>query len=294
MKGLFMNCKRTAILATFIFTFLITITSFASGTIDSRTSKLCKMGKVYASGTSSAVYSCMGHSYGKKVDLSKYGLDGELDYVHAMFYLAKVKSDVNAKSADLDKSAVKVKKGTQVVIMYMKRHHKSSSSICRLSNKRTVVIPNSKLTVLKYLYNSSTAYTDAQIEGWVKQNKITSKTKYMFVASKFNQRGWILENINGEWICKYHLGISTGAFTGGGLPNDCYGLNSLQINTHYKNKSNVGPTGRGISYASKEGGNQIHTGAAYHPFTHGCIAMSSKNYNYVYWYLPYKTRVVSY
>ena len=50
-----------------------------------------------------------------------------------------------------------------------------------------------------YIYNSSTAYTDAQIEEWVASRKLTSKTKYMFVASKYNQHGWIMTRVSGKW-----------------------------------------------------------------------------------------------
>ena len=271
-----------------------TIKPYAAVKADKRTRSICKFGNVYNGGTDRTARRSKGHSHGKAISLSAYGLDGSLDYVHPMFYLAKVKSKVKAKSADGNKSGVSVKKGSKVVIMYMKSQSRKSKSVCRLKNGRTVYIPNSKLNVLYYIYNSSSSYTDAQIEEWVKTNRITSKTKYMFMVSKFNQRGWILEKRNGSWICKYHLGVSTGTFTAGGLPNDCYGLNSLSINTHYKNKKNVGGNGKGISYASKAGGNQIHTGKMYYPYTHGCIATSTKNFNFIYTRLPYKTRVVSF
>ena len=274
--------------------FLVTIlfcstVSYAGGVEDQKTLTKAKFGTIYVPDTKKVVYKCRGSSHGKTISLEKFGLDGELDYVHPMYYIAKVKSNVKAKSADSNHSSVKVKKGSEVVILYMSSHSRQSSSICRLKNKRTVSIPNSKLRVITYLYNSSSAYTDAQIEGWVKQHRITSKTKYMFVVSKFNQHGWILEKKHGEWLCKYHLALSTGAYTNVGLPNDCYGLNSLSINTHYINKRGFG---RGISYASKFGGNQIHLGKAGYPFTHGCIGMPKKEYNFVYYYLPYKTRVV--
>ena len=272
--------------------FVFPVCGLASGLNDKVTRKACKVGNIYNPGTSKEVRRCKGHSYGKKVNLSAYGLDGELDYVHGMFYIATVRANVLAKSADSNRSSVRIKKKTKVVVLYFKS--RKGKAVCRLKNKRTVYIPAEKLSVKYYLYNSSTAYTDAQIEGFVQQHNITSKTKYMFFVSKFNQHGWILTKVNGKWICKYKLGISTGAYTNNGLPNDIYGLKSLQINTHYKNKKNVGSDGRGISYASKTGGNQIHTGQVYHPYTHGCIAMRSKDFKFVYWYLPIHTRVVSY
>ncbi len=261
----------------------------AGGVEDPVTRKAAKFGSVEVSGTGTAAMRVRGSSHGRNVDLSAWGLDGELDYVHAMYYMAKVKSSCTAASADSNKSKVKVKKGQQVVVLYFPRN-RGGKAVCRLKSGRTVKIPVGKLKVSFYIYNSSSAYTDAQIEEWVASRHITSKTKYMFVASKFNQHGWILTKESGKWICKYVLKISTGAYTNYGSPNDCYPVNSCSIQTHYINKKNIG---RGISYASKYGGNQIHYGkTVLHPSTHGCIAMRTRDYNFVYWYLPYKTRVV--
>ena len=260
----------------------------AAGVDDPVTRKAAKFGSVKVSGTETVARRAIRKSHGKKVNLSAWGLDGALDYVHGMYYMAKVKTTYEAKSADSVKSKVKVKKGQKVVILYYPR--RNGNAVCRLKNRRTVYIPVKKFKVLYYIYNSSTAYTDAQIEEWVASRHITSKTKYMFVASKFNQHGWILTKVSGKWICKYVLNITTGAYTGGGLPNDCYSLNSCSIQTHYIHKKDMG---RGISYASKAGGNQIHYRKnVLYPSTHGCIAMRHTDYNFVYWYLPYKTRVV--
>lgn len=260
----------------------------AGGVEDPVTRKAAKFGSVLVSGTSTAAMRVKGRSHGKKVNLSAWGVDGALDYVHGMYYMAQLKSAYTAPSADADKAKVKVKKGEKVLVLYYPK--RKGKAICRLKNKRTVRIPAGKLRVKYYIYNSSTAYTDAQIEEWVASRKLTSKTKYMFVASKYNQHGWIMVRQSGKWICKYVLNISTGAYTNGDLPNDCYPLNSCSIQTHYINKKNIG---RGISYASKYGGNQIHYGnKVLFPSTHGCIAMKSRDYNFVYWYLPYGTRVV--
>ena len=286
-----MTYKRIILFIAFV-TIMSTITVNAAGVEDPITRNLCHFGEVYKEDTNTTVFSAKGHSYGKTVNLSAYGLDGELAYIHPMYYLAKVKSNVVASAADSKGSMVHVKKGETVVIIYMKSHSKKANSICRLTNKRTVFIPNKKLKVLSYLYNSTSAYTDAQVEDWVRQQGFTSATNYMFVISKFNQRGWIMERKKEGWVCKYHLGISSGAYTNGSLPNDCYALNTLAIRTHYKNKKNVGSNGQGISYKSKAGGNQLHTGQAYHPYTHGCVGMHSKDYKFVYYYLPYNTRVI--
>ena len=182
----------------------------AAGVDDPVTRKAAKFGSVKVSGTETVARRAIRKSHGKKVNLSAWGLDGALDYVHGMYYMARVKTTYKAKSADSVKSKVKVKKGQKVVILYYPR--RNGKAVCRLKNRRTVYIPVKKLKVLYYIYNSSTAYTDAQIEEWVASKHITSKTKYMFVASKFNQ--------------------------------------------------------------------------------YGCIAMRHTDYNFVYWYLPYKTRVV--
>lgn len=260
----------------------------AAGVDDPVTRKAAKFGSVEVTGTKTAASRVKGTSHGKKVSLSAWGLDGALDYVHGMYYMAQMKANYRAASADSKKSKVSVKKGQRIVILYYPKQN--GTAVCRLQNKRTVYIPVKKLKVLYYLYNSSSAYTDAQIEEWVASKHITSKTKYMFVASKYNQHGWILTKVSGKWICKYVLNIATGAYTNNGLPNDCYPLNSCAVRTHYINKRNIG---RGISYAGKVGGNQIHYGAkVLYPNTHGCIAMRSRDYNFVYWYLPYGTRVV--
>ena len=283
MKG-----TRTFVAALLIATTLSGFVANAGGVEDEKTRTLCRFGEVKVEGTSKATFRCKGRSYGQGIDLSAYGLDGELDYVHGMYYVAKIKSSILAKSADSDPNPVRTRKGEEaIIICYLNK----KTTICRFKGGRSAIVPAKKLKVNYYLYNSTSAYKDAQIEAWVKQMRITSSTNYMFVVSKFNQHGWIMERRDGEWVCKYRLGVSTGAYTNGDRPNDIYGLNRLSINTHYTNKKGMG---KGISYASKGGGNQIHVGQAYHPFTHGCIAMRRKDYNFVYWYLPYGTRVVSF
>ena len=267
---------------------LASVCCSAAGVEDPVTRKLARFGAVEVSGTDPTAKRVKGKSHGKNVDLSAWGLDGSLDSVHGMYYMAVLKKTYTAASADSVKEKVRVKKGENVVILYYPR--RNGTTICRLKNKRTVRIPAKRLRVLYYIYNSSSAYTDAQIEEWVASNRITSKTKYMFLASKFNQHGWILTKESGSWVCKYVLNITTGAYTNGDLPNDCYPLNSCAIRTHYINKRVIGT---GISYASKYGGNQIHyMKSVLYPSSHGCIAMKRRDYNFVYWYLPYGTRVV--
>ena len=249
-------------------------------------------GHVAIEGTKDHARVVIKHNKPKSINLSKYGLDGTLEYYHGMYYTASLRSKLTVKSISGPHNKIKLKKGTKVIIACYPSRKKNT--VCKLKGGEAVYIPPKKLKITGYIFNSSQAYADAQVEEWVASHHITSKTDYMFVVSKFNQHAWILTKHKGNWICKYVLNISTGSFTNYGNPNDIYGLNSLAIQTHYKNKKNVGADGRGISYASKEGGNQLHTGRTLVPYTHGCIAMKSKDYNFVYNYLPKGTRVVLY
>ena len=224
------------------------------------------------------------------IDISNYGLDDSLQYFHGMFYRAKIKGNLTTTTLDKKKEKVKVKKGEEVIAIGFLSRSPKAKVLCRLKSKKDVYIPIKYIDVTGYIYNSARAYSDAQVEAWVKANKITSKTKYMFVVSRYNQHGWIMVKKKGNWVCKYVLGVSTAVYPQGGIPNEIYGLNSCSINTHY-----VGCTyGKGISYASKTGGNHIHIGTPYQPSTHGCIGLTQKDLNFVYYYLPYGTRVVTF
>ena len=282
--------KRFCVLFVLICLMFPTAVSAKAIRMDKKTMSNSHFGKITVDGTKNDPMKAHGSSRGKKFNLSTWGLDGSLEYVHGMYYTARVTKTGTYSSADSEKSKVKVKKGTQVLVTFIKS--RKGNSVCRLKSGRTVKIPTQKLRFNEYIYNSSSAYTDYQIEDFVRQKHITSKTKYMFFVSKFNQHGWILEKKGGSWVCKYHLKVGTGAYTNGGRPNDVYGVNSCSINTHYINKRGFG---QGISYASKNGGNQIHkSGTVGHPVTHGCIGIKSRDYKFIYWYLPYGTRVVLY
>ena len=161
------------------------------------------------------------------------------------------------------------------------------SAVCRLKGGRTVIIPKKKLNWKWHIYNSGKAYRDVQIEEWVNSHDITGKTKYLFCVSRYNQHGWIMEGKKGAWKCRYVFKLSTIAYG----PQE-YGWNHCEISQHYIGKKNVGG-GISISYASKAGGNQIHIGKGGHPATHGCIGMSKKSLNFVYYYLPIGTRVLT-
>lgn len=247
-------------------------------------------GHVAVGGTSHTVKWALKAKHNKSFDTSNYGVDSSLKYFHGMFYEAKTTKKVNASIVGSSKTE-EIKKGTTLLIIRFTK----KNCICRLTNKKTVAIPGKYLKVVKFVYNSNGAYRDAQVEEWVEKNRLDSKTKYMMVISKFNQHAWILEKKSGKWVCKYVLKITTSSWRNskGKHPNDYYGLTTCAINTHYKNKKNVGADGKGISYASKEGGNQLHTrGNSLYPSTHGCVGMSTKDYNFVYNYLPVGTRVV--
>ena len=250
--------------------------------------KAALFGNVSVKGTSTKVEWALKGTHNKKFSLSSWGLDGSLEYFHGMFYLAKAKKNLNAQSCDGKGGTVHVKKGEQIIIIKASK----GTSVARLKNKRTVYMPKKSFQVTKFLYNSSHPYRDAQVEEWVKTQGIDSATNYMFVVSKYNQRGWILTKQSGKWVCKYCIKLTTSSRRDSKnmLPNDCYSLKTCAINTHYKNKKGMG---KGISYHSKEGGNQIHyRGNSLYPSTHGCVGMGRTDYNFVYYYLPYKTRVV--
>ena len=282
--------KRNIFKAVLILVMVLALPNFvyAGSTFSKSLRKTLRFGNVAVSGTPSTTKVLLNGSSANKIDLSSFGLDGSLEYFHGMYYKASLKKSIKVKS--IGKGSFKVKKGTEVIILnYNTRKGKVA---CAFKDKKIGYVPIKKLKIKGYIFNSSRAYMDSQVEEWVASRGITSKTKYMFVVSKFNQHGWILTKSGGKWVCKYVLKVGTGAYLNGGYPNDIYGLNSLKVNTHYKNKSNVGADGKGISYASKEGGNQLHTGKTLQPTTHGCISMSKKDYNFVYWYLPVGTRVV--
>ena len=86
----------------------------AAGVDDPVTRKAAKFGSVKVSGTETVARRAIRKSHGKKVNLSAWGLDGALDYVHGMYYMVKVKTTYEAKSADSVKSKVKVKKGQKI------------------------------------------------------------------------------------------------------------------------------------------------------------------------------------
>ena len=266
---------------------LFTCSVSAKSSNDKKLRKLANYGRVAGPvGSNTTKYSING-SKSKKINLKKWGIDGSLKYFHGMFYRAKLKKNSSVKT--IDNKKVKVKKGQEVIIMYFPS--RNGKTICRLKNKQTVYIPAKLLKVTGYIYNSKAAYSDHQIEEYVKQRGITSKTDYILFVSKYNQHAWVLEKKKGAWVCKYVLGVSTGVYTQNDIPNDIYGINSCSINTHSKNNAGFD---MGISYASSIGGNQIHIGTPYSPSTHGCIAMGKTEYNFVFWYLPVGTRVVLY
>ena len=262
----------------------MTTSVFAENRMDNRTMKKASFGTVENPNAHTHARLCYKTKRNVKVDLSSYKLDDSLRYVHPMWYIMSVKKTMTAKSADDTPSSVKVKKGTDVVVL-----HYAKKSVCRLKGGRTVIIPKSKLKWKWHVYNTGATYADSQIESWVNSHGITSKTNYVFAVSRYNQRGWIMERTSAGWRCKYVMKVCTVAHT----PQE-YGKNTCSINAHYKYRRDVG--GLGISYVSSAGGNLIHiAGKSYigHPHTHGCIALLRKDLNFVYYYLPIGTRVLT-
>lgn len=257
---------------------------------DAPTRNAAYYGNVRVNGTSDKVLGAIGTSHGKRISLSDWKLDGSLSYFHGMFYEATVRKNIAASATDAIGGRVSVKKGEKIIVMRMTS--RKGNAVCRLKNGRTVMIPAGKIQVNRFLYNSSSAYSDAQVEEWVASKGITSKTDMMLVISKFNQRAWVMKRSANGWRCSYVLKVTTSSRRNGSarLPNDCYGLNRCSIQTHYKNKKGMG---KGISYASKAGGNQIHyRGNSLYPSTHGCVGMGRKDYEFIYWRMPYGTKVV--
>ena len=269
---------------------LVSATLAYAEDLDEKARKTAKFGDVRVERGSPDYRGALKSTHGKKVSLSKYGIRESLERFHGMWYFAKTKKAMTVSAADKKGGTVKVGKGEEVVIVSLTRE--SKNAVCKLKGGRAVLIPRSKLKVTLFIYDSHQAYADAQVEEWVNARGLTSKSDYLFLISKYNQRGWIMTKSGGEWKCKYVLKLTTSSRRNGkgNMPNDLYSLNKCAINTHYIHKKGMG---KGISYHSKEGGNQIHyRGNSLYPSTHGCVGMGRKDYNFVYNYLPYGTRVV--
>ena len=222
---------------------------------------------------------------------SKYKLDTGLSYFHGGWYTAKMTSTQNCQAADGGES-VTVKDGTVVIVMKASR---GNSTVCRLSGGRTVYVSASNLKYTGYIYNSSKAYSNAQVTQWVNARNIprtsrhcSSPADYLILASKFNQHVWLFKWSGQKWIIVKDLSggvCSTACRFNANHPNDIYGFATCGV-------YNYSPSTNGRHYSNPYGGNDLHSGGKGRPKTSGCIALNKKMLKWVKKKAPYGTRVV--
>lgn len=250
-------------------------------------------GTVRVDGTSAKALWALNKKKNKSINLSAYGVDGSLSYFHGMFYEAKVTKTTKAKCvAPKSKKKLKVKKGSSVIVIRYKGNRKKA--LCKLKkSKKTVYISAKYLKFRKFIYNSSKPYADVQVEDWVNSRKLTSKSNFLIMVSKYNQRAWIMVKRDDRWACKYILEITTSSIKDeagkGNYPSDYHGYNECMIGSHYVdlNKKDVG-----ISLCTPND-YQIHQKAHFlYPNTKGSLGMCSTDYNFILNYIPVGTKVV--
>ena len=222
---------------------------------------------------------------------AKYKLDTSLAYFHGGWYTAKMTGTQNCQAAD-GGADVTVDKGTPVIVM---RASHGNGTVCRLSGGRTVYISASHLRYTGYIYNSSKAYSNAQVTQWVNDRNIprtssytSTAADYLLLASKYNQHVWIFKWNGDKWVVVKDLSggkCSTACRFNGGHPNDVYGFSTCGI-------YNYSPSTNGRHYSQPNGGNDLHSGGKGKPQTSGCIALNKKALKWVMKKAPYGTRVV--
>lgn len=246
----------------------------------------------------------VGMNYGNLSDIDikkKYGLDPSLKYLHGMYYIATVTKTVKAKGVD-GLGKVKVKAGTEVVVMRARQKKDKKGCTCRVivkkeksKNKRfrTVKISGRNLVFQKYIVNSSAQYSNAQVEQWMNSHKITSQTKYCLFVSRYNQHAWILVKSGKKWLVQRAMPCTTGGVFSYGYPNDLYGFNHCK----YFRRPYFEPRNNSISIPYSSGaGNCLHLASKarlLRPTTHGCVGFYKTQFQYVL-KLPLNTRVVSF
>lgn len=225
-------------------------------------------------------------TFGRKIvsdsfSLKKYGLDSSLRYLHGMYYEAEITKKCFGTNVDTGKK-VSLKKGSDVIVLKPSAASKDEDCLVRTKQSQTLRVSNDNLKFTKYLTNSTSAYTKAQVEQWVNSHGITSPTNRMIFVSKYNQRLWVLKWNGRKWKVtdtqKASTGgqFSLGGCYGAGYPNDVYSYNHCQVFTYMGILASVGNE-RAISYSSKGGGNCIHPQSPLgRPTTHGCIGVSRK------------------
>ena len=222
---------------------------------------------------------------------SQYKLDTSLAYFHGGWYTAKMTSTQSCQAAD-GGSSVKVSSGTVVIVM---KASKGNGTVCRLSGGRTVYIPAGSLQYTGYIYNSSKAYTTAQVTQWVNARKIprtsyhtSTPADFLILASKFNQHVWVFKWNGQKWVVVKDLSggvCSTACKFNANHPNDIYGFATCGV-------YNYSPSTNGRHYSNPYGGNDLHSGGKGKPNTSGCIALNKKALKWVKKKAPYGTRVV--
>lgn len=222
---------------------------------------------------------------------SKYKLDTSLSYFHGGWYTAKTTAKQKCEAAD-GGSSVTVKKGTVVIVM---RASHGNDTVCRLKGGRTVYVSSGNLKYTGYVYNSSKAYSNAQVTQWVNARNIprtstysSTQADYLLLASKYNQHAWVFKWNGKKWVIVKNLSggvCSTASRFNAGHPNDIYGFSTCGIYNYSK-------ATKGRHYSQPNGGNDLHSGGIGKPKTHGCIALNKKLLKWVKKKAPYGTRVV--
>ena len=261
---------------------------------DDPVAKKCKYG--YVQGTKKGKLKESDSNNNRSTFKNTYGLDSSLSYFHPGWYYARITKKGKYKAID-GGDPVTVSSGTTGIII----GHTSwgKKAYFRLANGRTISVPKGSYKVLSILYNSSKAYTNAQVEEWINRQNITGKTKSgyrvkkvdtVILVSTYNQRAWILEGSNHNWkVVKGYNGkkcstVAMNSNTSWPAPQPYYPYkNYLACNTKYAQGFGRAASLKNTrSYVNKAGGNQLHVGGKGYPNTHGCIAFTYKMMSAIY------------
>ena len=252
--------------------------------------KKCKYG--YIKGTDKGELKQSNSSNKKTTVKNTYGLDSSLSYFHPGWYFGKITKKGDYEAIDGGDN-VSVASGTTGIIIGQENWGKHV--YFRLANGRTISVKKGNYKVLAILYNSSSAYTNEQVEEWINRQDVTGHTRSGYrinpvnkvvLVSKYNQRAWILTGSNHHWKCisdKELCGSKCGTVAMNGnsswsRPQQQYRyINYLACNDRYAICQDGRATGmpHTRSFVGKAGGNQLHGGGTGFPITHGCIAFKS-------------------
>ena len=227
---------------------------------------------------------------------AEFGVEGNLTYIHSMFYVAKMTADETASAVD-GQGKLKLKKGKKVLVIKSGGSNKKNKSIVCIKSgnaSRVLYVKNKNLKYMQYVFNPSASYSRAQVEEWVAKYKMTSPTDWAIFVSKYNQRIYILKKTGAGWVVQGSADCTTGSSFAGNYPNDVYSINHCKL----LQRSSALPTANNLPgvYYSSVGGNSIHPASKNdlgHPTTLGCIGLSYSYLNKVM-ELPLQTRVVTF